>query len=204
MRRSVRVLLVSGSLIGGLCAWRAVVAPKPFRVGPCPAADSLIGTDRLRLQGLAAAAVEEKTGDSIFITGHRLLNSGDFHLWGSVLRETVPAAPIRMAQLTLVVVNATPHAPVSRAALDSVWADADGDVHLHFGPPQVRQQLKDSTGYGSSAEIVISPAAMLSIVRAHAIAFTWKGRRLTPSEDELADLQAVFRASYCPDARLAH
>lgn len=176
---------------------RAQHFPDAIRIPSCPAADSLLGASRLRTGG-SAVVREDSAGRRSVGTGTRFLELRNFHFTAAAQLTGDSAAPIQRVKVDVSFIDPGLYRRLASEPRDTLWAVVDDSLRLMLGPP--RMYPYDAEPHLAAAYLwtTVSPATFLALARARRLEFRIHSRKGRPSGQEMADVQAVFRAAYCP------
>lgn len=169
----------------------------PRRVDECAASDSLIGTAHLRPSGLVLVREDPDNGRTIYSTGTRVLERRNFHVTAYTAVETGSANSLANGRLALYVIDASLYGKVDSVNPPELTVTLDDSLTLRLSPLLVTSYPGHPRNYAAPISVPMSSATFLALVRSTKPVFELLGRRLRPSERQLNDLQAVFRAATC-------
>lgn len=170
---------------------------EPRRVAECAASDSLIGATRLRPSGLVLVRADPDNGRTIYSTGTRVLERRHFHVTAYTAVKTGSTDALPSGRLALYVIDRSLYGKVDSMAPPELTVTLDDSLTLRLRPLLVTSYPGHPRNYAASISVPLSPATFLALVRSKQHVFELLGRRLRPSERQLDDLQAVFRAATC-------
>jgi hypothetical protein len=187
------------------CALSLVVGPlsaqtpKPLTVSACPAADSLIGAQHIRRHGRVFVTPDSAHGRTIYSTGTRFLDPGDFHVTALAAQDQQQPAPLAGGELWLYLVTSGRAGQVDSFSPPALAVILNDSLTLHFGAVLVHPYHGPPQPFSPGVNVSISmpPSTFLAIVRSPAPVFEFLGSRRKASRRELDDVQAVFRGASC-------